>query len=140
MNKTSYRWDVSDVPDGWYRVRAVASDSASNPPNEVLTDEIISQPFLVDNNRPMVRDLRIDRNNVVTGLAVDSFSRITRIDYCLDGGKWVTVFPVDGIFDQPEEQFRIELGKLEAGNHNVTVTVFDEGGNKGVEAINFMVK
>lgn len=140
INKTSYRWDASDVPDGWYRVRVVASDSASNPPNEVLTDEIISQPFLVDNNRPVVRNLKIDRNNVVTGSAVDSFSRITRIDYCLDGGKWVTVFPVDGIFDQTEEQFRIELGKLEAGTHNVTVTVFDEGGNKGVEAINFVVK
>lgn len=140
ITKTSYRWDVSDVPDGWYRVRLVVSDSASNPPAEALSDEILSIPFLVDNNSPVVKDLKIDRNNVVTGTAVDSFSRITRIDYCVDGGELVTVFPVDGIFDQLEERFEIELGEMGPGEHNLTVTVFDDGGNKGVAGMNFVAK
>ncbi len=140
ITKTGYRWDVSSVPDGWYRIRVTVSDSVSNPAGGELTDVIITEPFLIDNGRPEVTELKIDRNNVVTGAAQDGFSRIVRISYSLDGGPWNTVWPTDGLLDQTRETFKIELGKLKPGEHNLAVTTVDEGGNQGVGGLIFTVR
>jgi len=140
LTQPHYKWDISNIPDGWYRLRVTVTDKSSNPPGTELTDNIISEPFLIDNSRPEVRDLKIDRNRFVTGFAIDSFSRIAGISYSLDGGPSVTVWPEDGIFDQTKEYFKIDLEKLSTGNHSIVVTAVDEGGNEGSAGITFVVK
>lgn len=140
LTQPHYRWDISGVPDGWYRLRVTVTDKSSNPPGIELTDNIVSEPFLIDNSRPEVRDLKIDRNSVVTGYAQDGFSRIAGITYSLDGGPAVTVWPEDGLLDQLKESFKIDLGKLKPGNHSIVVTAVDEGGNEGVAGMTFVVK
>ena len=38
LTKDSYSWDTSDLPEGRYRIKVVASDELSNPPDRVTSD------------------------------------------------------------------------------------------------------
>ena len=31
LKKTEYSWNTESIPDGWYRIKVVASDEESNP-------------------------------------------------------------------------------------------------------------
>src|SRR2546425_893298 len=71
-------------------------------------------PFHLGNVPPRVEGLHASRGAtragkpsfVVSGAAVDDDTRITSIEYSVDGGDWVDVFPEDGIFDARRETFR----------------------------------
>ena len=139
IDKTSYKWDTSDTPDGWYRIRITATDKLSNPPGQEKKSTWITEPILVDNNKPMVKNLE-NRGNIVTGVAEDSFSIINSLAYSLDGGDWVSIWPEGGFFDQTSEKFRITLEGLKKGKHELVVSTTDEGGNSGVGAIVFEIK
>ncbi len=52
-SSTSYAWNTSDIPDGTYVVKVVASDKLSNPTG-ALTGEAVSEPFVVCNTPPSV--------------------------------------------------------------------------------------
>ncbi len=54
ISETSYSWDTTAVPAGLYRLRVVASDRPSNNPDDALTRERISEPFLIDHEGPVV--------------------------------------------------------------------------------------
>src|SRR3984893_9482151 len=47
-----YSWDTNSMPDGAYYLKIVASDDKSNPPNEALRAERLSERFVVDNTPP----------------------------------------------------------------------------------------
>jgi len=134
LKEDNYKWDTSNVPDGRYRLRVVATDELSNPAGSEKTSSYITRPFLVDNRKPRIMDLKY-HGGVVSGAAEDSFSVIGSIAYSVDGGPWKTIWPEDGFLDQTKEKFRIELGDLAGGPHEISVMARDEAGNTGIGSI-----
>jgi hypothetical protein len=61
----------------------------------------------------------------------DSFTRLVKAAYSLDGGDWVAIFPDDGLFDTTTERLTISLTDLKSGTHIVTVRATDAAGNVG---------
>ncbi|HUJ11116.1 MAG TPA: hypothetical protein VL171_13920, partial [Verrucomicrobiae bacterium] len=136
LKKTEYSWNTESIPDGWYRIKVVASDEESNPPGDALTDEKISDPVKVDNTRPQVLQLSCDAaTGVLKGVARDNLSLIRSLEYSIDGGEWKFFAPKDGVFDDREEAFEIKVGPLAAGPHFVAVRATDDEGNIGVQKV-----
>lgn len=128
-------WDTETVPDGEYRLKLVASDSPSNPPEKALVAEEISEPFTIDNTRPVIQDAQAsvqkDGTCVVKGKAVDLLSNILSISYSVDAGDWVQIFPDDDIYDAPSEPFTITTAPLSKGEHTIVIKAVDVEGNVG---------
>ncbi len=139
LKKTEYLWDTESVADGWYRVKVVASDEESNAAGDALTDEKISEPVKVDNRRPEVVNLAFT-NNLLTGIARDNLSLIRYLEYAVDGGEWKFFNPKDGVYDDREESFAVNLEPLQPGPHSIAVRATDDEGNIGVEKISVRVK
>ncbi|MGO9609260.1 MAG: hypothetical protein ACLPT4_06450 [Verrucomicrobiia bacterium] len=134
LHKTEYSWDTESIPDGWYRIKVVASDEESNPAGEALTDEKISDLVKVDNTRPQVLELSYDAaSGILKGIARDNLSLIRYLEYSVDGGEWKYFAPKDGVFDSREEAIEVKIGPLPAGPHFIAVRATDEEGNVGVE-------
>jgi hypothetical protein len=53
-------------------------------------------------------------------------SFISRAQYSLDAGDWSLVFPAGGLSDAPRENYDFQLQKISAGEHTVTVRVYDQ--------------
>jgi len=125
-----FEWQTESLPDGWYRLKIVATDLPANSAAEALKAEAVSELFLVDNGRPEVRVAVAGRK--ATGKAVDSFSGILGVQYAIDGGDWNVAAADDGVLDSPEESFSIELPEgLAAGPHILSVRAWDRAGNIG---------
>ena len=134
LHKTEYSWNTESIPDGWYRVKVVASDEESNPAGEALTDEKVSDRVKVDNTRPLVSQLSYDAaSGVLKGVARDNLSLIRYLEYAVDGGEWKYFAPKDGVFDSLEKAFEVKIGPLAPGPHFIAVRATDEEGNIGVE-------
>ncbi len=141
LKKTEYSWNTESIPDGWYRIKVVASDEDSNPVGEALTDEKVSEPVKVNNTRPQVQQLAYDAaTGILKGTAHDNLSLIRYLEYSIDGGEWKFFAPKDGLFDDREKAFEIKLGPLVSGLHFVAVRATDEEGNIGVEKVSARVK
>jgi sugar lactone lactonase YvrE len=105
-------WDTSSVPNGRYFVRVVASDAPSNSPTTALTGAMESTSFDIDNTPPTitVSSLRREGSRVTIAFDVrDANSAVQKADYSLDGDRWQTIYPKDGIADSRFEQFELVL-------------------------------
>ena len=132
LTKTSVKWSTANLPDGWYQVKVVASDERANAPGRVRQAQKISEPVLIDHRKPGVKALAVVGRRV-SGLAVDSLSRIVGLHYSLDGRRWVPIDPADGFLDQTAERFSFLLPKsLAPGPILLLVRVMDEAGNAAV--------
>jgi hypothetical protein len=141
LKKMEYSWNTESIPDGWYRIKVVASDEESNPEGEALTDEKVSDPFKVNNTRPDVTALACDpASGVLTGTARDALSLIQFLEYSVDGGQWKYFAPKDGLFDAREKAFEIKLPALAGGEHYIAVRATDEDGNIGVGKLTVRTK
>jgi hypothetical protein len=60
---------------------------------------------------------------------VDDDTRVSSIEYSVDGGDWFEVFPEDGIFDGRTERFRFDVTDLSSGEHRITVRASDADRN-----------
>src|SRR5690348_18381629 len=49
LEQKFYSWDTNSMPDGAYYLKIVASDEKSNPANEALKSERVSDRLVVDN-------------------------------------------------------------------------------------------
>jgi hypothetical protein len=134
-------WDSQAFANGTYRIRVEASDGPDNPEATALKAERVSAPFEIDNIPPRIEGLAVQTKTgdrgagggvLVRGAAVDDDSRIGRIEYSIDGGDWMQVFPSDGIFDAKREEFRFEATDLKPGEHIVTVRASDTERNVAV--------
>ncbi|MCG3146853.1 MAG: hypothetical protein PCFJNLEI_00287 [Verrucomicrobiae bacterium] len=139
LKKLEYFWDTESIPDGWYRLKVVASDEESNSAGEALTGEAISPPVKVDNRRPEVLNLAFT-GDTLTGSVRDNLSLIRYLEYAVDGGEWKFFAPNDGVFDDRTEAFAVKLGGLTPGPHSVAVRATDDEGNIGVEKTTVQVK
>jgi hypothetical protein len=151
LDQRFYSWDTSSMPDGAYYLKIVATDAASNPPNEALTTERESERFEVDNTPPVVANLETSpvptrggsspagHGLWLTFTARDAATSVERAQYSLDGGEWILASPVSSISDAPEERYRVSLGSLTPGEHTVAVRAYDRFENVGSSKITFVV-
>lgn len=120
-------WDTTSVPNGRYTVRIVASDAASNSTASALTGARESTAFAIDNVPPVITVTSVRRDNGRATIAFDvrdANSSVQKVDYSLDGDKWQSVYPKDGIADSRFEQFELVL-EGEAVSRGVTLRATD---------------
>jgi hypothetical protein len=134
LTKPEYDWNTEGIPDGLYIVHVVASDERAQPSDRALSASFDSLPLLVDNRRPIVRDLTA-RYPTLQGRAQDDASPITQIEVAVDGGDWLPVGPADGIADELTESFTVKLPKVARGPHAVAVRATDSADNIGAAEI-----
>jgi outer membrane protein assembly factor BamB len=156
--KTRFEWDTTQVPDGVYLVRIMATDEPASP-TDYATVYSPAVPIVVCNTPPVVsvreRDVKVAEDGVVelTGFAFQYFEerkegsadsgeqaserarRILRqsapivgVQYQVGDGEWFSAEPLDGVFDSAFEPFRIRTKPLPAGEHTVRIKVFNGAG------------
>jgi WD40 repeat protein len=124
-----YSWDTTTMPDGAYYLKIVASDAPANPTGEGLTSQRESDRFIVANTPPGINGLTADA--VTAGVRVRFqanalVSFVAKAQYSLDAGDWTLIFPSGGLSDAARESYDFELPKVSAGEHTVTVRVYDQ--------------
>jgi hypothetical protein len=111
-------WDTTSVPNGRYFIRVEASDAVSNSPATALVGAAESTAFEVDNTAPAITIGSVRRDvgrAVITFEVRDADSSVQKAEYSLDGDRWLTVYPRDGITDSRVEQFELVLEGEAAG-------------------------
>lgn len=135
LTDSFFTLDGQSLADGRYIFKIVAKDSLSNPANQVLSGERISEPVDIDNTAPTVSAFgspQISGENVkVIFDATETTSFINRAEYSINGGEWQAVYADDGISDSGKERYTIDLTLKNAGEYSVTLRVFDANGNAG---------
>src|SRR5262249_25594577 len=117
-------FDSTAFPDGEYLLRVTACDLPSNPPEEALTTQLVSDPFLIDNTPPTTAGLAAPRNGKsldVRWKAADALNSIKKAKYSLDGGDWTVVAPAGKLSDSPDLEYDLVLKDVAAGEHTVAV-------------------
>jgi len=120
-------WDTSSVPNGRYVVRVVASDAPSNSPSTALTGSLESSAFDIDNTPPVITVTNVTRQGgrlIVAFDVRDDNSIVQKAEYSLDGDRWQTIYPKDGIPDSKFEQFELTLDG-EPGTKGVIIRATD---------------
>jgi hypothetical protein len=139
LAKPEYDWSTDSVPDGRYVIRVWSSDEKVTPAGQALDHLFESQPFLVDNTKPEVRELAV-RGGKVTGRAHDAASVLSTIEYAVDGGEWRPALPDDGLLDERDEAFTITLPKsVRPGPHLINARAWDSADNVGTARIEIRV-
>lgn len=145
----AYSFDSTTVPDGGYRVKVVASDAPSHTPADALTDEKVSDRFVIDTTPPSISNLKASvqpascaglgcQTSVLISFdAEDTTSPIANAEYSLDAGSWQHVDPVGQLSDAKHEHYELRVslgtGAIKGGvEHLITVRAFDRYDNVGV--------
>ncbi len=97
-------FDTTQLPDGTYEIKLVASDALDNPETP-LTDTREGIEFQVDNTPPSIA-ITQDGSDVVIHVT-DRMSAVGRVEVSADAQKWTRLVPVDGIADSPDETYRL---------------------------------
>ena len=127
MSEQILVWDTTSVPSGRYTVRIVASDVPSNSTSTALSGTRESTAFAIDNVPPVIAVTSARRDNGRATIAFDvrdENSSVQRVEYSLDGDKWQTIYPKDGIADSRFEQFELVL-EGDAASRGVTLRATD---------------
>jgi hypothetical protein len=151
----AYSFDSTQIPDGGYQVKVVASDSPSNTPADALNGDKISDRFEVDTTPPVVTALKALAGTIacvrapcpqpihISFDAEDGVSPIAHAEYSLDAGPWQFIEPVGGLSDSKREHYDFLLpAKLldgKGGEHLITVRVYDRHDNVGLGKTVFTV-
>jgi hypothetical protein len=133
----------TQLPDGYYQFRVVATDAPSNPDGMERTDERESRTVLIDNSPPTVEKPSAHvrgRQVTIDSQARDSVSPLRDATYSLDGQAPRPLAPVDGLLDAPQETFAIQLRDLAKGGHTLTIYVKDQADNEAFGQVEFSVK
>ena len=120
-------WDTSSVPNGRYVLRVVASDTPSNAPATALSGALESTAFDIDNTPPVITLTSVNRQGgrmVIAFEVRDDNSTVQKAEYSLDGDRWQTIYPKDGIPDSRVEQFELTLDG-DSGAHGVIIRAAD---------------
>lgn len=140
LEADNFEWDGKTVEDGRYEVRVTASDERTNTSSTKLTGSRISDPVVIDNTGPVIKDVKITsvvKNNepyrVFEFKVLDELSAIGQLEYTVDSNaEWIGTVPNDLVYDTTEENFTIEIDakkKLPKGEHIITIKVSDAVGN-----------
>jgi hypothetical protein len=134
LTETLYSMDGDALADGRYFFRVVASDSPSNPLDLAREAELVSTPVVIDNTPPVVTLSGPGRTGASFEIYADAVDRgpLRRCEYSVDAGPWMLVEASDGVTDSPRERFTIAVANLPAGEHVISVRVYDAAGNAGL--------
>ncbi|MBX9680420.1 MAG: hypothetical protein K2X38_16805 [Gemmataceae bacterium] len=134
LEKKDYDWDPATMPSGHYQAKVVASDRRDNAPEDALTAEKVSGWIAVSNEPPAVAAKVANINGThatIDVAATGSLVRLVEASYAIDGSRWSSAFPADGLFDSKQESLRIRTESLRPGTHVMVVRVKDAAGNVG---------
>jgi hypothetical protein len=143
LDKKEFEWDTTTTPSGLYRARVVATDRKDNPASEALTGEKLSAAFAVAHTSPTVTVKVAGMEGeqvVIEATATDPLVRLTEASFAVNGKRWTNVFPVDGLFDSKQEQFRFTTKSLKPGTYVLVLRVRDAAGNTGSADVVFTVR
>jgi len=139
LDAASFEWDAKTVEDGRYEVRVTASDERNNTTSTKLTGSRISDPVVVDNTGPVVKNITTSalKNNgqyrVFEIEVQDELSAIGKLEYTIDSNAdWIGTVPDDLVYDTTDENFTIKIDvkeDLPKGDHVLTIKVSDAVGN-----------
>src|SRR6185369_155613 len=134
-----YTIDRATLADGRYVIKVVATDAPDNPAGQKLSGERISEPVDIDNTPPVIKvqsQPQITADMARTVFVVDDVTgKIKKADASMDGTASISVFPEDGIADSGHEIFTVDFGALTAGEHTISLRVFDTSGNVGTLSV-----
>ncbi|MEE9386812.1 MAG: hypothetical protein V3V08_25625 [Nannocystaceae bacterium] len=128
VTETEFTLDLNTIPDGTYEIAVSVSDEPTNGSRRARTDELRSQPFVVDRTRPVLSAVVI-KGTKVTGVATDVGSYVHDVAYSVDGKAFHSGGPVDGLFDNGREKFEFQFPKLGPGAHRLVIRARDASGN-----------
>jgi hypothetical protein len=109
IDETQVNFDTSQLPDGTYELRLVASDALENP-EMPLSDTKEGIEFQVDNTAPNIA-VTTQGDDVIIHVT-DKMSAIGKVEYSADAQRWIRLIPVDGIADSPDETYRLRRADL----------------------------
>ncbi|HLJ73245.1 MAG TPA: hypothetical protein VKU62_01570 [Thermoanaerobaculia bacterium] len=131
VDETSMNFDTSQLPDGRYELRLIASDIIDNP-DSPLTAEREGVDFQVDNTPPAIT-FTTQGDDVIVRVS-DKLSPIGKVEYSADAQKWIRIEPEDGIADSNDETYRLKRSAI-AGKF-IIVRAVDAFYNVATESIN----
>ena len=106
-----------------------------------MTYVYTSAPFVVDNRRPELRDVKWNaERGAITGVAVDAATPIAELAYSIDGGEFYPVAAKDGLLDDLSEEFAVKPLRLTAGTHTAVVRALDAADNASTTQLVITVK
>jgi hypothetical protein len=129
----SFEWDGKTVEDGRYEVKVTASDEKDNTTATKLTGTRMSEPVVVDNTGPVIKEHVVEEGKKAVTLKLqisDELSAIGGVHYAVDSNaEWIGVLPNDLVYDTSDEEFTIVIEDLDAGDHIIAIKVADAVGN-----------
>jgi outer membrane protein assembly factor BamB len=143
LDRKDYDWDTTGVPAGMYQVKVVASDRKDNAPEDCLSAERVSAAVPVAHVPPTVtlKLAGVEGGRAqLEASATDPLVRLTEASFAVNGKKWASIFPTDGLFDSKSEQFRFQTEALRPGTYVVVLRVRDAAGNVGSADVVFTTK
>lgn len=141
LTRAELDWNTDTVGDGLYELKVVLSDERSNPPELVQTSELVSAPFVIDNRRPELREVRWNpATQTLSGQAVDAVSPILELSYSIDGGDFFPIASRDGVLDDASEDFQVRPPRLTPGSHLLLVRAGDAADNVSTVQLVIQVK
>jgi sugar lactone lactonase YvrE len=142
LTENYYSWDTASMPDGAYYLKIRASDSPSNPPDQALWAERLSDRWVVANTPPHIENLRAGSGLLNTRASFEAVSAngpIAHAQYSIDAGDWKIIFPKGLLSDAPKESYYIEIPGLPDGEHTLAVEVEDRYDNTATAKVTFTV-
>jgi WD40 repeat protein len=130
IEETQVNFDTSQLPDGTYELRLVASDAMENP-ELPLMDTREGVEFQVDNTPPMISV--VAQGNEVILHVTDKMSPIGKVEYSVDAQRWIRLIPVDGIADSPDETYK--LPRIDIDGKFVIIRATDVFYNVATESV-----
>ena len=130
VEETSVNFDTTQLPDGVYELRLVASDANDNP-DMPLSDTREGVEFQIDNTPPAIT-FATEGDDVVIRVS-DKLSAIGKVEYSADAQKWIRLTPIDGLADSPNETYRLKRSAV--SGKFVIVRAVDASYNVATESI-----
>jgi hypothetical protein len=139
LDDTFLSFDTTALPDGRYRFRVTATDRLSQPEGEALTAREESPVVLVDNTPPVlkVESKKTDGDSiVVTVLATDALSPITKAEGSVNADRWRLLSAEDGAADSLVARFVFRVPKP-AGPAVLSLRALDAAGNVAAASVDW---
>jgi hypothetical protein len=128
------QFDTSNLPDGIYFTRLVATETAPRPVADRLSQTFETDDLVVDHTPPEILDASARRNADTVTVSIhgrDQLSLLDGAEFIFSNGVRQTVEqPKDGIRDGREETFVLDLPVAQVSNAtSVEVNLYDAAGN-----------
>ncbi|WP_415907327.1 hypothetical protein [Oleiharenicola sp. Vm1] len=134
------QFDISHLPEGRYRSRLVARETAPRPVAQRLGYTFETDFLTVDRTPPEILDARVEHVAGTWRVSVegrDALSLLEGAEFALNNGAHVTLEqPADGILDSRRETFVAEFTDAKsAGATSVEITLYDKSGNSAAKRL-----